>query len=776
MKKKKPSIVLLNETQLTGRMKCEVLPYGWSFKNRSSQGGGGVASGVAQQFRDFAVAAGEGVGSDEYIVTRIEKFQPAINIINCYGEQRKTKKEEVEEKWRRLQAEMETIRARGEFCLLAGDLNKLVGNDLLGVPGSHPQISIGGQLLRDLLATKNWVLVNSMGDEVVEGGPWTREDPATGEKSCLDLFIASRGLEVHINKLVIDSSRQMAVSRVVKAGGKYKRVFSDHYSCWLELQNLPLKRVKRTDKQVKWNLAKEGGWTKYWELTNLYSTAIEDVIENKNKTIQEKVNKVEQIHAKIKYQAFGKVTINKSKHDKTEYEKETTLEDEWKEQEKKTMIEVEKIENANTSKMGRIWNIRKEVLGLNKKQESCAIINPKTGKLAVTKKEILETTLKYCKETLENNDPEEDYKQLINEKKRKVKELIETKEGVFETDINTFHKNIQKFKRSRKKNYDFLTKSGDQFQRAMFLLLQQMLKEEVFPQQFKRTNLHMIYKGKGKKEELANNRFIHCKEWMARAAEGLVVQDGLKHCLLAGSSIYQVGGQPGHRPDELVYVLKSLVGKMRQEKRQVIIQCYDVQKFFDKEMIEDGVLTCLRRGAGVPAIRLWYKLNQDTRIRVKTAAGVTDWGDVGAVVGQGTIGGALVSQAVLDEGVMEKFPLAGSPVPKDGSSAPRAGRSEMLEYGSVPIAPLMWVDDMLNPAETIEQAKETNKKVNELIKERGLSLHKDKTTYLIIGSKKQVNETQQALKRDALKCGNFETIEKQDEAWCRAVSICRRAG
>ena len=83
--------------------------------------------------------------------------------------------------------------------------------------------------------------------------------------------------------------------------------------------------------------------------------------------------------------------------------------------------------------------------------------------------------------------------------------------------------------------------------------------------------------------------------------------------------------------------------------------------------------------------------------------------------------GALVSQPVLDEGVMEKFPLAGSPVPKDGSSAPRAGRSEMLEYGSVPIAPLMWVDDMLNPAETIEQAKETNKKVNELIKERGLS-------------------------------------------------------
>ena len=134
--------------------------------------------------------------------------------------------------------------------------------------------------------------------------------------------------------------------------------------------------------------------------------------------------------------------------------------------------------------------------------------------------------------------------------------------------------------------------------------------------------LHMIYKGKGKKEDLTNNRFIHCKEWMARAAEGLVVTDGLKPFLLAGSSPYQVGGQPGHRPDEMVYVLKSLVAKMRKEGRQVVIQCYDVAKFFDKEMIEDGVLTCLRRGAGVPAVRLWYKLNQDTKIRVRTAAGV----------------------------------------------------------------------------------------------------------------------------------------------------------
>ena len=79
------------------------------------------------------------------MVTRIECFQPALNLINCYGEQRKSSKKEVELKWSRLKAEMEAIRNRGEFCLLAGDLNKLVGNDEWGVPGNHPEVSLGGE-------------------------------------------------------------------------------------------------------------------------------------------------------------------------------------------------------------------------------------------------------------------------------------------------------------------------------------------------------------------------------------------------------------------------------------------------------------------------------------------------------------------------------------------------------------------------------------------------------------------------------------------------------
>ena len=146
-----------------------------------------------------------------------------------------------------------------------------------------------------------------------------------------------------------------------------------------------------------------------------------------------------------------------------------------------------------------------------------------------------------------------------------------------------------------------------------------MFEEEKFPESFQNTTLHMIYKGgKGRREMLPSNRFIHSKSWFPRIAEALLVEEGLKQSLIVGSSIYQIGGQPGHRAEELVFTLKSVIAKYRAQGMLVIIQTSDIAKFFDKEMIEDAILTSLKRGANTKACRLWYELNKGTQIRVRT--------------------------------------------------------------------------------------------------------------------------------------------------------------
>ena len=39
--------------------------------------------------------------------------------------------------------------------------------------------------------------------------------------------------------------------------------------------------------------------------------------------------------------------------------------------------------------------------------------------------------------------------------------------------------------------------------------------------------------------------------------------------------------------------------------------------------MDHAILTCVKRGVNRKACRLWYKLNENTKIRVKTGAGLT---------------------------------------------------------------------------------------------------------------------------------------------------------
>ena len=120
----------------------------------------------------------------------------------------------------------------------------------------------------------------------------------------------------------------------------------------------------------------------------------------------------------------------------------------------------------------------------------------------------------------------------------------------------------------------------------------------------------MIFKGgNGKREQLSENRFIHSKNWLPRTVEACVVEEGLKGPLIDQSSIYQIGGQPRHRVEELIFSLKSIIAKYRAQGMPIVIQSYDLAKFFDKENIEDAILPCVKRGADLKACRLWYKLN-----------------------------------------------------------------------------------------------------------------------------------------------------------------------
>ena len=135
-----------------------------------------------------------------------------------------------------------------------------------------------------------------------------------------------------------------------------------------------------------------------------------------------------------------------------------------------------------------------------------------------------------------------------------------------------FDQILDKFRKNNKRNYDFILKSSKEFQESIFKLCKRIIEEETIPEKFRDTTLHQVWKKKPgtKKEDLEANRFIHCKEWLPRAVESLVVAE-MELNIAEATSIYQIGGVAGHRPQEHLFCLKSLQAKYERDKKLLIL-------------------------------------------------------------------------------------------------------------------------------------------------------------------------------------------------------------
>ena len=160
----------------------------------------------------------------------------------------------------------------------------------------------------------------------------------------------------------------------------------------------------------------------------------------------------------------------------------------------------------------------------------------------------------------------------------------------FHLTEDDYEKVITRFSLKKTKSYDFLLKVGKKYQWAIFRFCKWTIDRKVFPDKFMHTVLHMIWKQKGPANILGNNRFIHMKSYLPRLCEALVV-DQMKDDILSNSSVYQIGGQPGHSPEELIFCLKSIMQEQESKKQGLIFILMDIIKFFDKEDMFDVMKT-----------------------------------------------------------------------------------------------------------------------------------------------------------------------------------------
>ena len=160
---------------------------------------------------------------------------------------------------------------------------------------------------------------------------------------------------------------------------------------------------------------------------------------------------------------------------------------------------------------------------------------------------------------LENASPDPEVEADTNLKKQlhnmRMKDNDDEDFEIIQEDFDTV---LHKFSTKGTNSYDFLLKGSAKYKDVVFKLCKSMIEKEEFPSSFRRTILNMIWKQKGPSEILTNNRFIHTKEsFLPRTCEALATNK-MKQRILEKSTKYQVGGQPGHSPEEHIYSIKSV--------------------------------------------------------------------------------------------------------------------------------------------------------------------------------------------------------------------------
>ena len=96
-----------------------------------------------------------------------------------------------------------------------------------------------------------------------------------------------------------------------------------------------------------------------------YGEKIEKVVTNEELSIEEAMKKFEKIHDKIKFRAFGKVTIGGGRLKEKDEEKNEVIsaEKRFEEETKKVESEIEEIKKSTNGRIGRVWEIRKRIVG-----------------------------------------------------------------------------------------------------------------------------------------------------------------------------------------------------------------------------------------------------------------------------------------------------------------------------------------------------------------------------------------------------------------------------
>ena len=707
-----PDVAFFQETYLQNKKQPRIKGYTTVMKNRSVGAGGGVLTLIDKRLVTKSCVTALGDDESEFITIRLDLVNPAITLINYYGNIERNV-EETSRSWDKILIEMAKAKARGDQVIIFGDFNRHLGERT----GVEDKLSYGGKLVNDLLDDEGFALINNL-PGITRGGPYTRQDPANPEnKSVLTLAIASPNLVPYVESFNIDSARKFSPVRVIKRKTGIISKPSDHYLCELILKNLP--NIPAVKKEKRWFYAKPGGWEAFKKLTEEAAKDVTKLLNNcQNLEVDVIDRRISRIFDRCKWKAFGKRTCYVSGGAFKEGNRKKNEEADLLRMDLAEFQEALFLMRAKGPRMGQIWELRKFLFGGKVgEQIPSAVIDPETGTLQVDVESIKRATATHIANTLRDAEPIEEFKHVVKERDDRHEMFMgEEKEERIVIQKQAMDTVIKRMIKSNKKGYKDIISASPEYHDALFKFYCLLTDREEVPKSFGVTHLTQLYK-KGDPTSLDNWRYIHCKPAHVRLFEGTLTEM-CKPFILDGVSEYQIGGIEGHRPSEHLYTMKTVLRNREIRKQATWVSLFDLKKFFDVQANKDAMEALHQVGVTGPLYRMVFKICARNILIAKTPVGETRPFTVGPIIAQGSSMGALVSALNLDRAVFRAFTAI-------------LGIT-MTELG-IPNRPYVFQDDLSKLSANREEVQATHNLIYKTLSAKTLVINTSKCKVLICG-------------------------------------------
>ena len=701
--KSQPCLFFLQETKFKteGKLKHfnEYQTYELIRKNKTC---GGLAIGALEELEPVFIS--EGDDTTEVLVIEVN-MGIKIRCVNSYGPQENDQNEKKENFWERIGREVEEALEDGKAFIFQMDGNLHGGHDL--IPGDPNPINNNGKLFRKFL--EKYPHLNVINSTEMCEGIITRKRIANDkiEEAVLDFFVCCDRILPLVTKMVVKSDDKLArftKDRIIESDHSQIELFLDlkHPNKNRErveiydFKNIESQNIYREEssKSLLSNHFKNNQKTQtqfsswYAGFQSLLKRCFKKIRltgRTKKSEISKLIMERRDIMRKLKEAKDEDIEELETKLNKIEANITTKVQD----ANFKIISENFKsmINNSSNFNSNGLWKIKRKMFPSKKTRKNMVKKN-KNGKLITNPSELKTLYLETYINRLRNRKIMPGFENIKKLKEYLCQQRLKLSEVRPSSPLS--REKLSKVLKSLKKNKSGDPSGlinelfrpeiiGDDLKESLFLFLQKVKEDLEIPEIMENANITSIYKSKGEKNDLRNDRGIFTVNIFRSLLLRIIYNDEYFNIDL-NMSDSNVGGRKKKNIRNHIFIVNGVINEALKKKENVDIEILDYRQCFDSMWLDETINDLYETGLVNDNLNLIYKLNNKNKVAVVTPHGLTERVEIDQLVMQGENFAPLECSVQVDS---------------FGKECLEQDKYLFRYRNTVPVAPLSMVDDLL---------------------------------------------------------------------------------